>query len=486
MGSPWVRGSGFILIICAATLAGITPSISSLSLSGWEEREELKSLSLGAAADSYVTFTAVSLTKDANFGGLSYLKVSSYLGTAPSEESAAYLMFDLSDIPPGAVVHSAVLVVYQLAAFTSLSVADACCLEVYNVADPDWTEYGITGSNVPHETADLSTAHVRILWGREARYAFDVTKDVRASLSSENLALTERLASSLVPLPGEVTFGFASRESDVPEQRPKLTIRYTSTEELNKVSLKEAGKTLLAVTTTSREVTVSEVRPLHEYAIELKEEHEHGWAKITIDKSAFFTNPYVTPGRARCYEDSSYYILVVEYGKSVDRQRISVISHSIGTFDEERRPKRIFDLGEEVYVEGVGFDPTLVIDVYLLPDGGPLESAATIARATVTADEEGYIQSTMIWRANRPGIYDIWADANRNGAFDDQDIINDKNTEAYPMVTVPEFNVAAPLLLAALVFLPSCWSRTHLIKREVAKRGSNAAPFTSDPASNRP
>ena len=100
-------------------------------------------------------------------------------------------------------------------------------------------------------------------------------------------------------------------------------------------------------------------------------------------------------------------------------------------------------------------------------------------------DEEGCIQSTMTWRADRPGIYDLWADTDRNGACDDQDIINERDTEAYPMVTVLEFNVAASLLLAALVFLPSCWSRTHLVKREVAKQGSNGAPLTSDPTSNR-
>jgi hypothetical protein len=422
-------------------------------------------LSLEAAADSYVHLWPAEL-QTVNYGGVSYLKISSGIGGTPEESSVAYVMFDLSELPPGARVRSAILYAYQLG-FSGDLPPDGAGLAVRYVDDIDWTEYGITGLKAPPMRLGEPTAQAKIPAGQ---YTFDVTSDVTRSLEHEKLALSEGFEFTFVPMPGQAIMMLASREDEVMDHRPRLVVRYTSVDELNEVPLRQGGATVLVVITTSKEVEVSAVIPLKEYFIELREGREHGWAKIIIEKSALFANPSVSPVRARFYEHPTQYILVVDYGKSpaLVKHGIYVESYSVGTFDSEGRPKRIFDLGEEVYFKGTG-SPYLerghTVDIYMLPDGAAPTPAMALTKATAKVDEADNIPLTMISKVNTPGTCDLWVDVNRNGIFDDNDILNDGHPEAYPMIAVPEFNVVPPLLMA-LLFLAAFCCRARFIKNE--------------------
>jgi len=439
-----------------------------------EGREKDSTLSLEPVADASIGI------RIPNYGGLPYLEVFSQLvdsqisGSEP-DMIAAYLMFDLSDLPPGAKVLSATLRVFQLEAGGDSTygpaevTCDICYLATWYEPEIDWAEYGITRDKVSVPSSEYSpTDQVKIRELGEVAYTFDITKDVRRSLVREQLAVSEVLDFTFRPMPGAAGLRLASREYEVADRRPRLTIEYTSARKLNKVSLVQNGTALLTIVTTSIEVKVSVATPLREYFVELVEESDRGWAKIIIDKSALFANPYVQGYRARFYENPSHYILVVEYG--MFETQLVVESHKIGTFDAEGRPKRIFELGDEVYVKGMNLEPGRPVVVYLLPDGAPLTcpclSNLAIAKATVTVGADGNIQPTMIWTASEQGTYDLWVDVNIDRVFGYYDPFNDEQPEAYPMITVPEFNEITPLLLAALAFVSMCCYRPQSVKKQ--------------------
>jgi hypothetical protein len=464
---------GFALLLAAMMLTSSIPPTLPTS-----PREIQKSLSLEPAADSYSWAYGHSWGIDYAFGTLDHgelphLEIITSLGASgwSDEETVAFFMFDLSDLPRGTNVLRAVLHVYQLGAW----VGEDCCLGVQYVTDNDWTEYGPRGPILPATRWENLTTQATIRSG-EVRYALDVSKDVRSSLEHERLALTEVLTFTFQALGSRSELELASREDETAAHRPTLDITYASGETLNKVSLAEAGSVLLVVTTTSTEVQASVVTPIREYLIELREGREHGWAKIVIHKAALFSNAYASPGRARSYENSTHYTLVVEYGKSDAKHSIHVISYTIATCDGAGRGKRIFHLGEEVYVKGVGFEPGRVVDIHVLPDGATLTPAESIANATVTVDAGGNIPPSIVLTVPQTteaatgrralGSYDLWVDANRNGIFDNYDAANDAYPESCAMIAVPEFSATTPLLLIALVFLLVYWPRARFIKRE--------------------
>jgi len=459
---PTVKHVGFNLLLVALVLASNVPLLSH----GYSPSSGSKTLSIEAGADSHV-YLQPSERQAANYGGLPCLEIHNSL-VVPKGESAVFLMFDLSELPPGARVLSARLQLSQL----GVSHAEGSPFGVFYSANNDWTEYGITGLAAPPRTwlSERPTAIAEILEQQEEQegtYNLDVTADVNRAIDREQLALTEILDFLFTAMPGPFTLWLSSREGAV-ELRPRLAVTYTSTEQLNRASVTTPGNVSVVVITTSREVTVNFQDDLLEcvtgergticgYCVELKEAHEHGWAKIIIERAGLFANPFVMPGPARFYENSTHYVLVVEYGKSFEKHGICIFSYSLGTFDAEGTPKRIFDLAEEVYVKG--YLRETVVDIYLLPDGAPPTPAAAIANVTATVDKQQRIQPTLIWRVSAQGTYDLWVDANRNGKFDDSDFINDRYPSTYPMIAIPEFNVATALLLTAALFFVLCRCR---------------------------
>ena len=345
--------------------------------------QQQKSLSLEPSADSSVYVSPAELMT-VNFGGDQFLNVASSLVT-PVGEAVASFMFDLSELPPGAKVLSASFQVWGGGAQGTLDGS----LGLFYFADNDWTEYGINGLKVtpPDPFAAQPTAAVKIVQGEAAKYTFDVTGDVRRALDHTQLALTEVLDFMFRALPGPLYMYFRSRENDVVDQRPKLVVTYTSTVDLTKAILSQAGTTPVVVITTSTEVQVNMENRTLGFTIGLKETRERGWARIMIDKTALFTNPYVLCpclSRPRFYESPTQYILVVEYGKSVERSTIYIQSYGIGTFDAEGKSKRAFDLGDQVYVRGMDLFPYLgrrAVDIYLLADGAPLSPMMAVAKS---------------------------------------------------------------------------------------------------------
>jgi hypothetical protein len=145
----WAVGRASFALLLAAAILTHSVSPAAYALTGWatESSGQARSLSLEAAADSYVHSSPAEL-QTVNYGGASYLKISSTVGRTPEESSVAYVMFDLSELPPGAKVSSATLYLYRLGVSGDLP-PDRCCLAVRYVDDIDWTEYGITWLKAP-------------------------------------------------------------------------------------------------------------------------------------------------------------------------------------------------------------------------------------------------------------------------------------------------------------------------------------------------
>lgn len=125
-------------------------------------------------ADSYVR----SLGQDFNWGRAGHLWVRS-----GEEEMISFLMFDLSQIPSDALVEEAELRLYAVGVFLN-----AVVVGVHYCADNDWTELGITYSNMPEFQPDpLDSVNVTtaFIW-----YEWNVTDTARLTMGAADKRLS--------------------------------------------------------------------------------------------------------------------------------------------------------------------------------------------------------------------------------------------------------------------------------------------------------
>ena len=165
-----------------------------------------KTVNLYATADATVNLS----NPDANYGSQASLEVhiDSYL-------SYAYMMFDLSSIPPNAEILSAYLKAY-LSYFTGY----VSSLGVHRSMDTSWTESGITWNNKPSFAAD-PTSNISFRFGLviSGYKSWDVIPDARSALAAGKL--TEVLLFEWSDLHTHVRFN--SKEG---QSRPYLQVNY--------------------------------------------------------------------------------------------------------------------------------------------------------------------------------------------------------------------------------------------------------------------
>ena len=157
-----------------------------------------------AIADSYVNASS----PDTNYG-LDSLKLSS----AP-DSTCAYMMFDLSSLPPGANVLSCTLYVY-LSAISGYTGS----IGVHYCSNDDWTELGITWNNKPTYSATATdTNSYGMIVSYRVWNGWDVTFDVQNALAKGKISevlVDNRVSSSA---------NFNSREEG---NRPHIDVEYS-------------------------------------------------------------------------------------------------------------------------------------------------------------------------------------------------------------------------------------------------------------------
>jgi hypothetical protein len=136
------------------------------------------------------------------------------VGLNDSRLEYAYFMFDLTDIPPDAIILSSGLAVHltSIGGYTSLIGAHYC-------PDTGWTEVGVNWNSKPDFSpeATYTIGFSVLVW--LGYYVWDVTPDVEAAVGIGRLAEVLKIESS--GLSTSATFG--SREGD---NTPRLTVEY--------------------------------------------------------------------------------------------------------------------------------------------------------------------------------------------------------------------------------------------------------------------
>ncbi len=160
-------------------------------------------ITLDAVADSYVN----SSSPETNYGSLDHLCVSTN-----SEEDLIYLMFDLSSLPPEALIIAAELKLY----ITDIG-GVVGNINAHYCANNSWTQEGITWNNKPD--FDSQATHKNyfgmIVW--TGYHSWDVTSDVQTALSQGSLSQVILRESS----------GHATFESLEATHEPRLEVEYS-------------------------------------------------------------------------------------------------------------------------------------------------------------------------------------------------------------------------------------------------------------------
>jgi hypothetical protein len=124
------------------------------------------------------------------------------------------------------------------------------------------------------------------------------------------------------------------------------------------------------------------------------------------------------------------------------------------TGDNYGAKKDTFHPGEDVYVNGSGFEPSETFDIYVVSDkatwndGDAIPSRVAGTAAWVSSDSSGKILPTVVWPHDlTPGKYDIVIDINGNGKYDQGiDCLDDNDIQVTAgFLVIPEYVIGAIL-----------------------------------------
>ena len=173
-----------------------------------------ESVSLTPIADAHVS--SVEGDEGSNYGGKSYLEISNAKNPYQGK-SIGYIMFDLSDIPTGSSIESAVV---RLKCSTA---TETHTIGIHYCSNNDWEEFEITWKNKPSYRSDATSTR-RV--GKEDWYEWRVLGDVRFALG--NRKITFVVKSDTRHDCAWVWFNSRDQEySWMKEYRPQLVIEYT-------------------------------------------------------------------------------------------------------------------------------------------------------------------------------------------------------------------------------------------------------------------
>ncbi|NJE55353.1 DUF4350 domain-containing protein [Thermococcus sp. 21S9] len=178
----------------------------------------IKTVSIGPTDDAYVKST----TPDTNYGSSYNLYVGTYYRDHGNER--AYLKFDLSSIPPGAVIVSATLHLYTYWG----TYAQPINVSVYAVENDSWSEDTITWDNKPLAgqflDKDLVPDSNRGDYPVKHWSVWNVTDFVRSQFETDKVVSFVLISDSEGIVDESV--GYNSKESKYVDERPYLEIVY--------------------------------------------------------------------------------------------------------------------------------------------------------------------------------------------------------------------------------------------------------------------
>jgi hypothetical protein len=133
----------------------------------------------------------------------------------------------------------------------------------------------------------------------------------------------------------------------------------------------------------------------------------------------------------------------------------SPVEAIIGSCNSTGGKQDLFNLGETVYVSGVGYSPSTTYNIYIVADvetwsdGMTIPSRASGTATTVVSDVMGGILSATVWvNPQTLGKYDIVVDVNGNGVYDAGiDALDDNDVEVTAGFVIPELQPALILPL---------------------------------------
>ena len=125
--------------------------------------------------------------------------------------------------------------------------------------------------------------------------------------------------------------------------------------------------------------------------------------------------------------------------------------------DDTGTEQNEFNTTDPVYVSGAGFTPDEELKVYIVPNGDPFTSAASIFNKTVQANGSGVLLPVQLGLFDI-GEYDVWIDRNANGVLDAAtEPVDDFDLEVSGIIVIPEFvagiTLGFAMCLAALSIL---------------------------------
>ena len=196
-----------LVFLWAIAFSALVPIVSSQKVIGSQL------VTFNPVADSYVR----EYSPDENYGNYTWLDI-----RCNAYDEYAYIMFDLSSLPPDAIIIEASLGLglTDIGGSGDLGVT----IGVHYCPDNSWSETGITWSNKPEFAANLTAA--RGFMGPvlvPSTYWWTITSDVQTAFKLEKM-LTEVIKFEQP----ETSWGYASFRSREQSTKPKLEIEYST------------------------------------------------------------------------------------------------------------------------------------------------------------------------------------------------------------------------------------------------------------------
>jgi len=213
-----------------------------------------------------------------------------------------------------------------------------------------------------------------------------------------------------------------------------------------------------------------------------------GEARIIIDFATFLTDPagnfeleleateYTVFVEANGYQSQERQIIIEPGGNTEEiflLQHIESAMPLIESSNSVGDQKDFFDLGENVYVTGNGYEPSSTYNLYFVEDVEIWSEGMTIpprvlgTATQISSNSEGVIFPIVVWSNPQVvGKYDIVVDVNSNGVYDPEvDALDDGDVEVTAGMVIPEFSHSLFLsVLIILTFFAVFISKNHNTK----------------------
>ena len=106
-----------------------------------------------------------------------------------------------------------------------------------------------------------------------------------------------------------------------------------------------------------------------------------------------------------------------------------------------------------------GFEPGEEVDIYVIQDMNEIVQDFSLVdvsgnnKETLTVNNNGILSFSQIWAKIKTGFYDLVADINGDGLFNNDDVHNYETGAAVPVEEVPEFGTLTAILVLASAVL---------------------------------